>query len=355
MLHGLSQALHGGGHAHALAIGVDVGGLIHVHADQLAADLGSRLSRGGVDAAAGGKDNLHAQVGEPVVHVGGDVGVAVELVAVDILHHDLIGNAHLHGSRVSALNKAIAEPLHGGNGHAAQHAQVLVAQLHSGVAGHVAAQLFLVHSAVHVAGQGIALPIGVQITLGHIQRDEGDIGIQFRSLLDGLGKGIAGHHDDVVAIGHSGIHLGHALSGGVAGGLVVLELQALGVAELLAGLVSGLVEGLVGDVAVVGDHGHLIGRVLSGVAALLIGALAIGGVIPAAAGDQGQGHHQCQEQCKKLLHWNLPSFVLLSVGDSHKMAPTGQAHYINTFLRLQPDFQIVFFFATICGIFYGFH
>ena len=38
--------------------------------------------------------------------------------------------------------------------------------------------------------------------------------------------------------------------------------------------------------------------------------------VPAAAGDQGQGHHQCQEQCKKLLHWNLPSFVLLSARKS---------------------------------------
>ena len=130
-----------------------------------------------------------------------------------------------------------------------------VAQLHGGVAGHVAAQLFLIHSAVHVGGHGVVL---AQIALCHVQRDEGHVGIQLRGLLDGLGKGVAGHHDDVVAVSHSGVHHGHTLGGGVTGGLVVLELQALGVTELLAGLIGGLVEGLVGDIAVVSNHSHLI-------------------------------------------------------------------------------------------------
>ena len=313
MLDSLGQPLHGGGHTHALAIGVDVAGLVHVHADQLAADLGSSLSRGGVDAAAAGEDNLHAQGLIPVVHVSGDIAVAKELVAVDVFHHNLIGDAHFHGSGVSALHEAIAEPLHGGNGHAAQHAQVGVAQLHGGVAGHVAAQLFLIHSAVHVGGHGVVL---AQIALRHVQRDEGHVGIQLRGLLDGLGKGVAGHHDDVVAVSHSGVHHGHTLGGGVTGGLVVLELQALGVTELLAGLIGGLVEGLVGDIAVVSNHSHLISGGLGVAAILRIGTPVSGGVVPAAAGDQGQGHHQCQEQCKKLLHWNLPSFVLLSARKS---------------------------------------
>src|SRR5699024_2697122 len=98
-------------------------------------------------------------------HVGGDVGVAEELVAVGVLHHNLVSDAQLHGSGVSALHEAVAEPLHGGNGHAAQHAQVGIAQLHSGVAGHVAAQPFLIHSAVHIGGQGVVI---AQIALGHV-------------------------------------------------------------------------------------------------------------------------------------------------------------------------------------------
>ena len=335
MLHGGSQALHSGGDSHTLAVAaVDDAGLVHVHADDLAADLGSSLSRGGVDAAAAGEHDFHTQGLIPVVHVSGDVGVAGEGVAVDILHSG--GGAQIGSRGVSALNEAIAIADHSGDGHAAQEAQVGVAHLHSSVAGHVAAQLFLIHSAVHVGGQhigirgGITVGVeGIEIQLAHVQRHEGHVGIGLGGLLDGVSESIAGHDDDIVALVHSGLDHGHALGGGVTGGLEVVERDTVGLAVGLAGLIGGLVERLVGNVTVVGDHGdaHISGA-LSG------SLFALGrSLLRAAAGNQGQGHHQCKRQSKKLLHWNLPSFKLFDLSPWERSVLLGQPYYIILYMN----------------------
>ena len=221
-----------------------------------------------------------------------------------------------------------------------------VAQLHSGVAGHVAAQLFLVNSAIDVAGQGVV----TQVALAHVQSDEGDVGILVCHLGDGLAKGVAGHHDDGVALVHSGLHHGDTLSGGVTGGLVVAEVNAVGVAVGLAGLISSLVERLVGDIAVVGDHGHaeISAGFLGGL--LGLGGLFLSGLclfLGTAAGDQGQGHDQCQNHSKKLLHWNLPSFKFFDLCRNRGTTPKGRGHYINSLHRFQQHFHIVFCLETI--------
>ena len=119
------------------------------------------------------------------------------------------------------------------------------------------------------------------------------------SLDDSAAEGIAGHHDDVVALVHGTLDHGHTVSGVVTGGLEVVELHTVGASEGLACLVGGLVEGLVGDVAVVGDHGDFVGD-LVGVAT---GVLVIGlGLVLLAASDQRQSHDQSQNHSKKLFH-----------------------------------------------------
>ena len=117
MLDGGSKALHCGGNGHAFAvIAVDDAGLVNVDADDLAADLGSSLSRGGIDAAAAGEDNLRAAL-IPGVHCSGDVSVANELVAVSVLEVDR--DAELLGSSVNALHIAEAVTDNSGDSHAA--------------------------------------------------------------------------------------------------------------------------------------------------------------------------------------------------------------------------------------------
>ena len=157
MLDGGGEALHSGGNGHALAISaVDDGSLVNVNADDLAADLGSSLSSRGVDTAAAGEYDLGAVGLIPGIHNGSDVGIAVELTAVDVVQLD-IGETQSSRSGVNALYEAVAVTHNSGNGHAAQEAQVLIAQLHGGVAGHVAAELFLVHRAVQVGGELIVV------------------------------------------------------------------------------------------------------------------------------------------------------------------------------------------------------
>ncbi len=189
-----------------------------------------------------------------------------------------------------------------------------VAQLHGGVAGHVAAQLFLIHGAVDVAGQGVV----AQVALAHVQGDEGHVGVLLSHLGDGLTEGVAGHHDDVVALVGGGLYHGHTLGGGVTGGLVVVERYAVGVAVSLAGFVGGLVKGLVGDVAVVGDHRHA--EIRGGGSGLGRGALRGSGLrggrggaggASAATGRQGKHHGQREKQRDKflgILQADLPSF-----------------------------------------------
>ena len=118
------------------------------------------------------------------------------------------------------------------------------------------------------------------------------------SLDDGTAEGIAGHHDDVVALVNGTLDHSHTVSGVVAGGLEVVELHAIVRGKRLACLVGGLVEGLVGDVTVVGDHGDLVSG-LDGVALVIVGLVI---VLLLAAGDEGQSHNQSQDHSKKLLH-----------------------------------------------------
>ncbi|KAF5081332.1 hypothetical protein DSECCO2_111390 [anaerobic digester metagenome] len=201
---------------------------------------------------------------------------------------------------------------------------MVIAQLHSRVTGHVAAKFFLIHGAIHVAQIDIVshIPVGrivvislalgshgglQNVTGGHVQSHELHVGIQGSGFHDGAAERVTGHHDDVIAIGHSGVHHCHTLGGGVTGGLVVVELYAVVVAERLACLVSSLVEGLVGNVTVIGDHGHAIVRG-SRCAAGRGGGARSGRAAAVAAGGQRRGHDQCQCQCKKLLHWNQTFF-----------------------------------------------
>ena len=172
-----------------------------------------------------------------------------------------------------------------------------VAQLHGGDAGHVAAELFLIDGAVHIAGNGAA-----HVALADVQGDEADLGIDVGYLGDGLTKGEAGHDDDIVILVSGLFHHGHALGGGVAGGLVVGEFHAVGLAPGLAGLVGGLVKGLVRDVAVVRDHGDpdvgsalasaVVGGSGGGLLLAVAGIAGITGVpgVVASAGGQGQNH-----------------------------------------------------------------
>ena len=215
-----------------------------------------------------------------------------------------------------------------------------VAHLHSSVAGHVAAQFFLIHSAVYVGGQGVV----TQVALAPVQRHEGHVGISLGGLLDGVSESIAGHHDDSVALVHSGLDHGHALGGGVTGGLEVVERDTVGLAVSLAGLVGGLVERLVGNVTVVGDHGDAeISGALSGSLAALGGSLLL-----AAAGNQGQGHHQCKRQSKKLLHWNLPSFKLFDLSMRTDLS-LQDSPIISFFTWISINFHICFPFVHIFG------
>ncbi len=316
MVNSGGQALGGRGDGHLSA---DDGALVGVHADDLAAGLGSGLSSGGEDAAAAGKDGLNAHGLIPGVHGGGDVGITVELVAVGVLHAHLVGLVQLHSSSVSALQEAVAEAHDGGHAHAAQVAQVLIAQLHSSITGHVAAQLLLVNSGVDVGGNSPAA-LAAQVVLGHVQSHELHVGIGLGHLTDGLAEGETGHDDDVVVLVDGVLDHGHTVGGVVAGRLLVGELHVVLLAERLAGLVGGLVEGLVGDVAVVGDHGH--GVVRSSDLALNRGAVlgGGGGVAVAAAGSQAQHHGAGQEQRKELLvHFILPSFHVNTPEDRDRM------------------------------------
>ncbi len=164
-----------------------------------------------------------------------------------------------------------------------------IAHLHSSVAGHVAAQLFLIHSAVHVAVQGNAV---AQVALAHVQSDEAYVGIHILHFSDGTAESIAGHHDDVVAVFHSGFHHGNTLSGGVAIGLVILEVNAVGLSESLAGFIGGLVEGLVSNVAIVSDHCDTVG-----------------GLIGSSKRNCAQCHRDNKQQRDELLHILVSSLL----------------------------------------------
>ena len=144
--------------------------------------------------------------------------------------------------------------------------------------------------------RGIALVVGliegaVDVELGHVERDELHVRILVLRAGDGAGEGIAGHHDDIVALVNGLLDHGDTVRRAVAGGLVVSELNVVFRAEGLAGFIRGLVEGLVGDVTVVRDHGDLV---RSGIFAAV--------VLVAAAGAKREDHDERKEQSNKLLH-----------------------------------------------------
>ncbi|CCX72069.1 unknown [Firmicutes bacterium CAG:555] len=134
----------------------------------------------------------------------------------------------------------------------------------------------------------------IQVELGNIQTDEFDIGVGVLALCNGACECKAGHYDDIEAFCNSLLDHLNTGSGAVCGGLVVLELDRILVAESLASFVGGLVEGLVGYVAVVGDHCYFIS---SGV-----GLVRLFGLVVAAACAESKDHSKSEDDCEKSFH-----------------------------------------------------
>ena len=284
------QTLHGGSNRHAVRILVDDGRLVGVNADHLAADLRSRFRRRGVDAAAASEHDFHALGGVPVVHVRRDVSIAHELAAVDVLAGDVRRDAQFHRRVIRALHEAVAEALHRRNLHAAEEAELLVAHLHCRIARHVAGKFFLIHSREQVGRFAQVNAVGGEVILAHVQRDELHVRVEGLAFRNRRREQVAGHDDDVVAFVDGRFNLRDALRVGVTGGLEVVEVDAVGLTERLAGLVGRLVEGLVGDVAGVGNHRHAVG------------------FFRRREGNRAQHHRQRQDERNELLH----GFILLS-------------------------------------------
>ena len=195
----LRQTLHGRGDERVVSVAVlfhavraDVV-LVNVNAHNVAIVLQGSLNSGGVDAAAAGKDDLSA-VGIPALHTRGDVGIAVELAAVEVVDVDV--GAQLLCSSVSALHIAVAVTDNGGHSHAAQEAQLGVAILDNGVACQIACLLLLEGDAVAVGGDGI----GADIALSHIDGDELDIGILVSSPCQRSAVQVADADDHISAV-----------------------------------------------------------------------------------------------------------------------------------------------------------
>ena len=201
-----------------------------------------------------------------------------------------------------------------------------VAQLHSSNTGHVASQFFLINSGEQVCGIDIGPVFDgassiLQVILGDVQSDVLHIGIHLNGLNDSASKSKAGQEEDVVAVSNGLVDHSDTSFGGVAGRLVVGEVDAAGFAPCLASLISGLVEGLVGDIAVVGDHCNVpcgvVNSGLFGVSGLglggsLSGVSGLGGSLSGvccfrfglgAANKQAGDHAQSQKQCKNFLHF----------------------------------------------------
>ena len=130
----------------------------------------------------------------------------------------------------------------------------------------------------------------------------------------GSGAGVIGSDDDGIAacadllLNHRNLLLDLALSAGAHHVDGNAQVSGSGIA---AGLHIAPVLGGQG----LQDHSDLHIAGSGGIAAVLLGSSVIGagvfvGGISAAAGHQRQGHHQCEEKCKKLFH--LTSFLLLN-------------------------------------------
>ena len=250
-INGSGETLHGGSDRHAFTVeAVNRAGLVNVNTNDLCTDFCSCFTSRGEDTAAASKDNLRAGC-IPGIHVSGNIGVTIELVAVDILDFN-IGEAVLSSSCISALNKAIAVTDNCRNCHAAEVAELGVAELHSCITSHVAAELFLIDSAIEICGN-ISCEIA-DVAFGNVKCDEGDVIILRNNVLNSFAKGIAGHDENGVTVINGLLHGGAAVFIGVRCGLVVLESEAVCIGKCLAGFIGGLVEGLVSNVTVVGDH-----------------------------------------------------------------------------------------------------
>src|SRR5699024_2088710 len=115
----------------------------------------------------------------PALHLGGDVGVAKELVAVPVVDADV--GAQLLRSGVSALHEAVAVTDDGGHSLAAQEAQLGEAVLDGGVTGQVAGLLLFKGDAVNVGGD----LLGADVGRGDVHADEVDVGVLGGSPGDG--------------------------------------------------------------------------------------------------------------------------------------------------------------------------
>ena len=226
------------------------------------------------------------------------------------------------GGLVGALDEAIAVPDDGGDVKAAQEAQLLVAFLHSRIAGQVTGLLFLIANQRNVGGNGI----GIQVPFRHVQRQEQNLGMLAGHRIAGRSKQIAGHYNHAVAVGHRLIDGVDAVLIGISGGLIIVALQIVLFAELGHAFIGILVEGVVVDVAHVGDKGNLLGpggvrlrgivgrrlrfvacRFGGGVRRLIGRGICAGvGLLPVAAltaGKQTGHHHHCQQQRNDFLHF----------------------------------------------------
>lgn len=200
----------------------------------------------------------------PGVHISGDFGSACELVAVNIFNGDFI--VHFFACVVAALDETVAVADNSGNCHAAEEAEVGIAELNRCITCHIAAEFFFINCAVYVladvflvvfvdetgscAGFVMLIEAVEKVVFGNIESDELNILVLFLvlNLIKRSRKSKAGHNDDVVASVDGFFNFCNALFGGVACGFEVLEVNFVCITVFLAGFIGGLVERLVGDV-----------------------------------------------------------------------------------------------------------
>ena len=268
------------------------------------------LNSGGVDAAAAGKDDLSA-VGVPALHTGGDVCIAVELAAVEVVDVDV--GAQLLSSSVSALHIAVAVTDDSGDSHAAEEAQLGLAVLNDSVASQITCLLLLEGDAVAVCGDGV----GADVALGDVDGDELDIGVLVSSPCQGSAIQVADADDDISAVVDSLTDHGLAvLIGSVSLGDVVLAVIAH-----VAGNSgpAGLVEALIVDGAGVAGQSdlHDLLAALSGGSGSAGGSSCggSGGRGRTAAGSQSSGSSSgashCQEVTTRNHHNENSPFILI--------------------------------------------
>ena len=360
-LGGLGDALQGGGDD-----GVAQRALVNVNADDDAVVSAGRGGDGAEHRAAAGEHDLSA-IHIPAVDHGLQLRRSGEGAAVLPGVHDVNVHAHLNSRRARALQIAVAVTAAGrvGAAAAAGEADLGEAFLDDGVAGEVAALLFLEVDARNV-GQDVARHIGIGIIVQRVAVDEHEVDV---GVVDGGGaeSGLlqeAGADDDLGAGVDGGLHGVHAvvIGGLVAvGGLIVLVGQAVVGGVELDAVPGALVERAVLELADVGDEGDLVGAVgglsvvrdLVGVGddggvAILGGLGLVGrsfGLIGRSLGSRGLGsrslglgrsgsaaggeredHHESEKQCKKLLHFCMYPPFHIGFGFLHISVPFGLYH-----------------------------